>query len=181
MQSGGGYVYKICSGLGDIVVGLYPDRAPATCQNFVDYASQGLFDGSSFYRVLGEINQQDAAYPIAVVQGGLSFDATVGYQPENGLGPIIHESTRMTGIKHQDGVLSMGRFAPGETYGGFFICVGDQPELDSGGRRFADRLGAPAFGRVREGMSIVNQVHGLAAESEFLSEPVSIRRVVRAS
>jgi peptidyl-prolyl cis-trans isomerase A (cyclophilin A) len=72
----------------------------------------------------------------------------------------------------------MGRFDPGETYGGFCICVGDQPELDHGGRRFPDGQGASAFGRVVEGMHVVRRIHARATANEFLAEPIPIITVV---
>jgi cyclophilin family peptidyl-prolyl cis-trans isomerase len=58
---------------------------------------------------------------------------TLGNQADTVLASIEHEPTAQTGIKHRDGTISMGRFAPGETCGSFFFCIGDQPELDHGG------------------------------------------------
>lgn len=171
-------LYRICTPLGDIVIALRPERAPATCANFVAYARGGRFDATSFYRVLGPPNQRGLAHPIDIVQGGVRYDPIAGYRPEAGLGPIRHESTAVTGLAHRDGVVSMGRFAPGETYGGFFVCIGDQPALDCGGGRFADGQGAAAFGRVRDGMSILRRIHATATADEFPADPVVIDRVV---
>jgi peptidyl-prolyl cis-trans isomerase A (cyclophilin A) len=169
--------FRIRSVVGDVVIELRRDRAPETCRNFADYANSGRLDHSSFYRVLGAINQRQVAHPIDIVQAGLSYDPARGYQPELGLGAITHETTLFSGLKHRDGVVSMGRFAPGETYGGFFVCIGDQPELDFGGKRFPDRQGAAAFGLVREGMAVIRRIHALASEAEFLADPVAISAV----
>lgn len=169
-----GCCYRICTALGDVVVELYPERAPATCCNFVAYASSGRFDHSSFYRVLGPRNQGEVACPLQIVQGGVRYYPAKGYQPELGLGPIRHESTAVTGLRHYDGTVTMGRFDPGETYGGFCICVGDQPELDFGGRRFPDGQGAAAFGRVLEGMDLIRRIQAGAIELEFPPDPVAI-------
>ena len=171
-------VFRICSVIGDVVIELSRDRAPRTCRNFADYAHSGRLDHSSFYRALGAINQRNLTQPIDIVQGGLRYDPARGYQPELGLGSITHETTVLSGLAHRDGVVSMGRFAPGQTYGGFFVCIGDQPELDFGGRRFPDRQGAAAFGRVREGMAIIRRIHEFATESEFLPDPVAITAVL---
>ena len=131
------------------------------------------------FRIVTLNNQANAEHKIEVVQGGLKFDAVKGYEPGNVLAPIRHESTEDTGIKHKDGTISMGRFAPGETYGSFFFCIGDQPELDYGGRRFPDGQGASAFGAIVNGRDILQKVFECAEESEFPKKEVLIRSVFR--
>jgi peptidyl-prolyl cis-trans isomerase A (cyclophilin A) len=170
-------VFRLSTSLGDVDIELDPEHAPETCGNFIGYAGSGRLDGTSFYRVLGPPNQHSAACPVHVVQGGLRYDPAKGYDPARGLGPIRHESTAQSGLRHRDGVVTMGRFAPGETYGGFCVCIGDQPDLDHGGRRFADGQGAAAFGRVRTGMAIVRRIFQTATEREFVTDPVAIHRV----
>jgi cyclophilin family peptidyl-prolyl cis-trans isomerase len=86
-----------------------------------------------FFRIVTLGNQTNSDHKIQVVQGGLNFDVDKGYQADTVLASIEHEPTAQTGIKHRDGTISMGRFAPGETCGSFFFCIGDQPELDHGG------------------------------------------------
>ncbi|MEH6444134.1 MAG: hypothetical protein V7784_09560 [Oceanospirillaceae bacterium] len=54
------------------------------------------------------------------------------------LQPLVDESTETTGLKHLKGSAAMGRFATNESYGGFFFCIGNQPELDAEGQRFSD-------------------------------------------
>jgi len=170
-------VFRLSTSSGDINIEIFPEQAPETCRNFVAYAQSGRLDGSSFFRVLGPANQRTSACPVDVVQGGLRYDPAQGYEPARGLGPIAHESTAASGIRHRDGVLTMGRFAPGETYGGFGVCIGEQPELDHGGRRFPDRQGAAAFGQVRAGMALIRRIHAAATEDEFVADPVTINRV----
>jgi peptidyl-prolyl cis-trans isomerase A (cyclophilin A) len=61
----------------------------------------------------------------------------------------------------------------------FFICVGDQPELDFGGRRNPDGQGFAAFGRVVRGMDVVRQIQAAPANGESLNPPVAITRMRR--
>jgi peptidyl-prolyl cis-trans isomerase A (cyclophilin A) len=83
----------------------------------------------------------------------------------------------------------MARSAPGTASSEFFVCIGDQPELDAGGRRNPDGEGFAAFGRVVEGMDVLRAVQRAATrpvaeggdpfEGQFLLEPVRIRAVTR--
>ncbi len=106
---------------------LFADKAPITVRNFLNYTERQLFDNSSFFRIVNELNAEqpeDDNAAIQVVQGGLP--------PEHSslLPPIAHETTAETGLLHLDGTISMARFAPGSADGSFFFCIGDQPELN---------------------------------------------------
>jgi len=160
--------------VGTIVVELEPERAPVTTANFLRYVDEGLFGGATFYRVVRDDNQPDNPVKIGVIQGGLGFDDGPRPLPE-----IAHETTAASGLKHLDGTLSMARAAPGTASSEIFICVGDQPELDFGGRRNPDGQGFAAFGRVVEGMEVVRAIQRLPAEGQILREPVAITRVAR--
>jgi peptidyl-prolyl cis-trans isomerase A (cyclophilin A) len=160
--------------LGDIEVELYKDRAPVTVANFLKYVEERRFRGATFYRVVRADNQPNNDVKIDVVQGGLGQDDHPSRLP-----PIRHETTRETGIVHTDGVISMARLEPGTASSEFFICVGDQPELDFGGRRNPDGQGFAAFGIVSRGMDVVRKIHQGTAEDQSLAPPVSILDVVR--
>jgi peptidyl-prolyl cis-trans isomerase A (cyclophilin A) len=87
----------------------------------------------------------------------------------------------MTGLRHLDGTLSMARIAPGTAGSAFFICIGDQPDLDFGGRRNPDGQGFAAFGRVAEGMDVVRAIFKKAEKTtDHLSSPIPILSVSRA-
>jgi peptidyl-prolyl cis-trans isomerase A (cyclophilin A) len=161
--------------LGAIVIEVYPDRAPLSAANFLRYVDESRFDGASFYRVVTPGNQPDSPVKIEVVQGGLGF---ADDHPKR-LPPIPHETTAATGLAHRDGTVSMARLEPGSAASEFFICVGDQPELDFGGRRNPDGQGFAAFGQVIEGMEVVRRIQRLPADGQMLVEPVAIRRAVR--
>jgi peptidyl-prolyl cis-trans isomerase A (cyclophilin A) len=160
--------------MGDVVLELYPDKAPLTAVNFLKYVDQGLFRGGSFYRVVRPDNQPGAKVLIEVIQGGLSLLDNPPTLP-----PLAHETTQATGLFHIDGTLSMARDQPGTASSEFFICIGDQPELDFGGRRNPDGQGFAAFGRVVEGMAVVRAIQKRPAQGQMLIQPVRFISVER--
>lgn len=168
---------RIQTDLGEIEVELDARNAPETTRNFLGYAHRGDYADGAFFRVVREDNQPDDAVRIAVVQARASED------PERAAGhpaPIRLERTRDTGLRHLDGTISMARDpGPDTATHHFFICVGDQPELDFGGRRNPDGQGFAAFGRVVKGMDVVRAIHARPAEGQTLKEPVRIQRVIR--
>jgi peptidyl-prolyl cis-trans isomerase A (cyclophilin A) len=163
---------------GMIVVELEPGKAPLTCANFLRYVDAKVYDGGNFFR--------------AARTPGMTKDGTiVGAPPAKArpFPPIRHESTTKTGLKHLNGTLSLGRFAPGTATNNFFICVGDQPYLDANPREKGDNLGYAAFGRVVEGMSVVEKILSLPTNGEtkfkdqsgqWLKPPVIINSMRRA-
>ena len=151
--------FKTGSGL--VVIEVDIGRAPVTATNFLRYVDCGRYDGGSFYRAVRQDNQVRGANAIAVLQGGLLGPAMVGEmtaKPEL-FPPIPHETTKDSGIRHKDGVVSVARGEPGTASSEFFISIGDNPPLDYGGGRHPDGLGFAAFGRVVAGMDIVREAH----------------------
>lgn len=159
--------------LGNITVKPDMERAPVTSQNFLRYVDSGLYRNSSFYRVVKMDNQPENKIKIEVIQGG-RFE-----NENNGFDPVVHESTAMTGIRHLDGTISMARMEPGTATSEFFICVGDQPELDFGGNRNPDGQGFAAFGKVIGGMDVVKKIHSIKAPYQYLEKPVKIYNIIR--
>jgi peptidyl-prolyl cis-trans isomerase A (cyclophilin A) len=171
---------RMATGEGDIVIELYPGRAPVTAGNFLALVDNGDLDGGSFYRVVTFENDRGSP-KIEVIQGGLG-DAGEGFDT------IAHESTEQTGILHTDGVISMARGDVGTASTEFFICIGDQPGLDYGQPRNADRQGFAAFGKVVSGMDVVRRINALPADApsesdytkgQILADPVPITSVRR--
>jgi len=158
--------------LGQIELELDATRAPATVANFLRYVDEQFFDGTSFYRTVTAGNQPDTLIKIEVIQGGA--DGGKGAHE-----PIGLEPTSVTGLKHVDGAVSMARNARDTATSEFFICVGDQPELDFGGRRNPDGQGFAAFGRVVKGAEVVKLIHQRAADRQRLAPPVTIRSIRR--
>jgi len=160
--------------LGRLVVEIDAGRAPVTAGNFLRYVDEGRFESASFYRTVTSSNQPKNEVKIEVIQGGIGW-----VESERRLPPIPHETTPATGLRHLDGVLSMARSEPGSATSEFFICVGDQPELDLGGRRNPDGQGFAAFGRVVEGMDVVRAIHALPEKDQMLDPPVPIPSIAR--
>jgi len=158
--------------LGSMLVELYPEQAPVTSENFLKYVEENRFENSNFYRTVRMDNQPENDIKIEVIQGGLDFS-----NPERMLDPIFHETTQQTGILHTDGVISMARWDPGTASSEFFICIGDQPELDFGGKRNADGQGFAAFGKVLEGMEVVRKIQQLPDALQILRTPVIIKNI----
>jgi len=73
----------------------------------------------------------------------------------------------------------MARDGPDTATSDFFICIGDQPELDFGGKRNPDGQGFAAFGRVIKGMDVVTKIQAAPAEGQMLTPPVKILGISR--
>ena len=161
--------------LGNIKVELYTGAAPLTVSNFLKYADEGAYSDITFYRVVRPDNTTNPV-SIDVIQGGMDEKINVDSLP-----PIPHESTDRTGIRHKDGVISMARYGPGTATSEFFICVGDQPELDFGGKRNPDGFGFAAFGKVTEGMDVIREIYKGKTEGDFqrLVKPIRIIEIQR--
>ena len=169
----------ISTAQGDIAVELFVDKAPITAKNYLKYVDRKLYDGATFYRASKPPGQ--AANDYGAIQGGLQND------PAKVLPPIAHESNLKTGIKHTDGVISMGRHAPGTAQADWFICVGDMSYLDADPKD-SKNPGFAAFGHVVSGMDVVQKILGMptdpnrgegAMKGEMLVKPVRITKVSR--
>lgn len=143
---------------GTIVVALDPARAPITTKNFLGYVDRKFYDGGTFFR----------AIPGFVIQGGNKSRE----RPSDA--PIALEPPSKTGIKNTDGAISMARTSdPNSATSEFFICDGDQPNLDGG----PGNPGYAAFGHVVSGMPIVRAIARLPANDQMLVTPVRIIKI----
>jgi peptidyl-prolyl cis-trans isomerase A (cyclophilin A) len=160
--------------LGEIAVEIDADAAPGTAANFLAYVDAEAYDGGVFHRTVTMQNQPHNDVKIEVIQGGFSPI----YPREIGSG-IPLERTSVTGLRHRDGTISMARMTPDSATSDFFICIGDQPELDFGGRRNPDGQGFAAFGHVTAGMDVVRAIQQSPHEEQRLTPPVPIVRIRR--
>ncbi len=159
---------------GDIEAELDTARAPATVANFLRYVDGKFYDSGRFHRTVKSDNQPDNKVKIEVIQAGINPD-----QAKREFSPIKLERTRDTGLKHRDGTLSMARDGPDTATSDFFICIGDQPELDFGGKRNPDGQGFAAFGKVLRGMDVVRKIQTSPAREQTLTPPVKILEIRR--
>ena len=129
----------------EIVAELYPNIAPNTVKNFVTLINKGYYNGIGFHRVIEGF----------MIQGGCPNGNGMG-------GPGYSIKGEFTGngftnnLKHETGVLSMARtMAPNSAGSQFFIMHKNSPHLDG---QYA------AFGRVIEGMDVVNEIAKTATD-----------------
>lgn len=153
---------------GDIKIELYEDQAPVSVKNFLDYARTGYYDGTIFHRVI----------PGFMIQGG-GFDAELTPKPTEA--PIKNEADN--GLSNERGTLAMARTNdPDSATAQFFINVVDNPALDHRGKQSGRTWGYAVFGRVIEGMEVVDEIRFVPTEArgphqDVPVEPVVIERV----
>ncbi len=167
--------------LGAIEIEVYQDKAPYSATDFLYYVDEKLYDGQGFYRsVTPETDPRDMG--MSLIQGGRldTLAVTAG---------ITHERTSETGLSNIGGVVSIARDEPGSGSAAFFfINIGDNSFLDTGGSRNPDGAGYATFGRVVNGMDTVRAIQsrptggkmemGVPA-GQILQEPVIITRAYR--
>jgi peptidyl-prolyl cis-trans isomerase A (cyclophilin A) len=145
---------------GPIVVALDPVHAPITVKNFLHYVDTKFYNGGTFFR----------AIPGFVIQGG-------NKPREKPTDPKIPlEGPVKTGLQNKDGEISMARTSdPDSATSEFFICDGDQPNLDGS----MTSPGYAAFGHVVKGMDIVRAIARLPAPGQMLTTPIKIIKITR--
>jgi Peptidyl-prolyl cis-trans isomerase (rotamase) - cyclophilin family len=164
----------ISTDLGEIELEIFENNAPITAKHFMQNVDKNVFKDACFYRVVRLDNQPNNDIKIEVIQGGLFHDSIVDKLPT-----IKHETTKETGILHTDGVISMARLEPGSASTEFFICIGNQPELDFGGMRNPDGQGFAAFGKVTKGMDVVKKIQTQKNQGQMLDKRIKILSIKR--
>jgi peptidyl-prolyl cis-trans isomerase A (cyclophilin A) len=130
--------------MGDIVIELYPDKAPKTVENFLAYAKEGYYSGTIFHRVINNF----------MIQGG---GMTRNLEPKRPKNPIQIES--QNGLKNKAGMVAMARTSqPDSATSQFFINTVDNPDLDFPA---PDGHGYTVFGKVVKGIEVVNKIRAV--------------------
>ena len=128
---------------GDFVVELYPEKAPKTVANFMQYVDSGYYKETIFHRVINRF----------MIQGG-GFNADMTEKP--GLAPIVNEAAN--GLKNEPGTLAMARTSdPDSATSQFFINLENNVPLNYQGND-AELIGYCVFGRVLKGMDVVRDI-----------------------
>ncbi len=138
---------EIKTSVGTLRVVLYPEKAPKTVANFLQYVKDGHYDGTIFHRVIGGF----------MIQGG-GFDAQYRQKPTRA--PIPNEARGgvEAGLKNEVGTLAMARTSnPDSATAQFFINVADNAFLNWGDPR-GDGNGYAVFGRVVSGLDVVKKI-----------------------
>jgi peptidyl-prolyl cis-trans isomerase A (cyclophilin A) len=132
------------------------------------------YDGGQFHRTVTMDNQPQNEVKIEVVQASVPEE-----KKDEDYDPIPLERTSLTGLSHVDGAISMARDGADTATTSFFLCIGDQKELDFGGKRNPDGQGFAAFGRVVRGMDVVRKIQASPRAEQRLTPPVRILSVRR--
>jgi peptidyl-prolyl cis-trans isomerase A (cyclophilin A) len=132
---------KITTSMGDITLELYPDKAPKTVENFLQYVKDKHYDNTIFHRVMDGF----------MIQGG-GFNADMAQKPTRA--PIILES--QNGLKNDRGTVAMARTqVPDSASAQFFINLVNNDNLNFPA---PDGYGYAVFGKVIAGMDVVDKI-----------------------
>jgi cyclophilin family peptidyl-prolyl cis-trans isomerase len=157
--------------LGEVHMGLFPDRAPKSTAHFLRLVERGFYDEILFHRVVRDF----------VVQAGLmNMD---GELVGDDIQPVENEADNR--IRNSRGTVALARLDdPHSARGEFFINVRDNRDLDFSSYR-RDGWGYAVFGEIIEGMDVVDEISRRDTRRagilrEFPRDPVVIYRAYRA-
>jgi peptidyl-prolyl cis-trans isomerase A (cyclophilin A) len=152
---------KLETTAGDIVIELYPSKAPITVANFKKYVQDGFYDNTIFHRIISGF----------MVQGG---GMDVSGEEKETYAPIKLESKN--GLSNTKGTIAMARTnVPDSATAQFFINVADNTFLDYGTRDD----GYAVFGKVIQGYDIVEKMSKVKTNSN--DEPLSQIKIIKVS
>jgi peptidyl-prolyl cis-trans isomerase B (cyclophilin B) len=153
---------KLTTNHGEITLELDAEKAPKTVANFIAYVEAGHYNDTIFHRVIDGF----------MIQGG-GFTAGMSQKPTQD--PIENEAKN--GLKNAIGTIAMARTSdPHSASAQFFINVGDNDFLDNG--RCQDGWGYCVFGRVVDGMDVVNKIKGVKTHNSGFHQNVPTEDVV---
>lgn len=148
---------------GNFVVEVYPEKAPKTVSNFLQYVKDGFYSNTIFHRVIGRF----------MVQGG-GFDRELNEKSTRA--PIVNESNN--GLTNQVGTIAMARTPdPNSATAQFFINVADNQFLNYTSPE-PDLIGYCVFGKVISGMDVVFKISNLPTGNQRGFSDVPIRAVM---
>ncbi|HTY04210.1 MAG TPA: peptidylprolyl isomerase [Rhodocyclaceae bacterium] len=154
-------VVEMKTSYGAVTIELYPDKAPKTVANFLQYVKDGFYDGTIFHRVIDGF----------MIQGG---GMQPGMKEKKTRAPIENEANN--GLKNVTGTLAMARTsAPHSASAQFFINLKDNAFLDYPGR---DGWGYCVFGKVTQGIDVVNKIAKVATGTVGMHQDVPNTPVV---
>ena len=147
--------------MGDVVIQLDAAKAPVSVGNFLEYAQAGFFDGTIFHRVI----------PGFMIQGG---GLTRDMSPKETRDPITSEATN--GLANERGTIAMARTGdPNSATAQFFINLKDNDFLNHSG---PSNYGYAVFGKVVEGMDVVDAIAGVKTTTKGHYDDVPAETVV---
>lgn len=151
---------------GKVVIELFADKAPVTVKNFLQYVDDKFYDGTIFHRVIPDFMIQG---------GGFEPGALAKNEEKKTRAPIKNEAGN--GLSNERGTLAMARTNdPDSASAQFFINVKDNTFLDRAKAR--DKVGYAVFGRVTDGMDIVDKIRKVETADRGMHENVPVQDVV---
>ncbi|MFW5815743.1 MAG: peptidylprolyl isomerase [Wenzhouxiangella sp.] len=149
---------------GAITLELFEDKAPESVANFIQYARDGHYDGTLFHRVI----------PNFMIQGG-GFDTDFRQKPTRE--PIENEADN--GLANERGTLAMARTNdPHSATSQFFINVTDNEFLNHRSKASGQAWGYAVFGRVSEGMDVVDAIRAVDTGRRGMHQDVPVEDVI---
>jgi peptidyl-prolyl cis-trans isomerase A (cyclophilin A)/peptidyl-prolyl cis-trans isomerase B (cyclophilin B) len=128
---------------GNFIVELYPDKAPKTVTNFLQYVKDGFYENTIFHRVINHF----------MIQGG-GFERDLTEKPTRA--PIVNEAAN--GLLNETGTIAMARTQdPNSATAQFFINTTDNQFLNYQGPE-PDQIGYCVFGKVVKGLDVVQKI-----------------------
>ncbi|MBI4756122.1 MAG: peptidyl-prolyl cis-trans isomerase [Betaproteobacteria bacterium] len=154
---------RLHTSLGAITLELYPEKAPESVRNFLDYVSAGLYDNTVFHRVINGF----------MIQGG-GFEPGMHQKPTRA--PIRNEADN--GLGNERGTIAMARTSdPHSATSQFFINLADNSFLNHTSPS-GQGWGYCVFGRVTEGMEVVDQIKAVATGTRGFHQDVPVQDVI---
>lgn len=148
---------------GSFTVELYPEKAPKTVDNFLDYVKDGFYENTIFHRVINRF----------MIQGG-GFTRDMTEKPTRA--PIVNESNN--GLENQIGTIAMARTPdPNSATAQFFINTGDNQFLNYTSPE-PDTVGYCVFGKVVSGMEVIHKIGVMPTTSVSGYADVPIKPIV---
>jgi peptidyl-prolyl cis-trans isomerase B (cyclophilin B) len=148
---------KLATTMGDIVLELYPDKAPVTVDNFLQYVKDGHYNGTIFHRVINGF----------MIQGG-GLDANMMEKPTRA--PIKNEADN--GLKNEPYTIAMARTSdPNSATSQFFINVANNSRLNFTSKT-PSGWGYTVFGKVIEGKDVVDKIKALPTTTKGIYQNV---------
>ncbi|MDT3677251.1 MAG: peptidylprolyl isomerase [Burkholderiaceae bacterium] len=144
---------RVATTMGEFVIELYPEKAPVTVANFLQYVDDGFYAGTIFHRVIGGFMIQGGGFDAGLYQGAM--------QPKKTRAPIALESKN--GLKNDRGWVAMARTGdPNSATAQFFVNVVDNANLN---HPQPDGNGYAVFGQVVSGMDVVDKIRAVPTTS----------------
>jgi peptidyl-prolyl cis-trans isomerase A (cyclophilin A) len=151
---------KLATSMGDIMVEVYPDKAPKTVENFLQYVKDKHFDGTIFNRVIKGF----------VIQTG-GVTEQLWPRPTRPAIPLEAKN----GLSNARGTLAMARGEPNSATDQFFINVDNNTGLDVG--KAGDKQGYAVFGKVVTGMNVVDKIAGVKTGKQNDQKDVPVKPI----